>query len=501
VLSQGVTDVTPIPILRDSPSGLAGQTFTACGFGEIPSGGAGHKYQAMGRVMGVNSSAHLIYVGSITCQGDSGGPLITEDGHVGGVVSFGSGSCGSGYGAYQAIDAYLSIIDMAVMQGGGCVNDGAERCDGYDNDCDMIVDEGCTALGGGCSTSDQCVGGMCEATTAGRICTAACDSRRPTFGCEQGLFCSSMGGCDGYCVPITGTHDLPNDAPCHTSSDCASYFCQDPGDGNQRCLSPCRGNAGECLAGEVCVAVPGGCGGCVPASIVAGARQLGEPCTADADCLSHQCLTDGARQYCTAPCMNDDTMCADGYHCRVDHCVAGARGQSGDACVFDPTGAYDDCNTDSGLFCARLGSDAWCSQLCGDSSNPPGAMCSDGFECMSAGAVSVCTPVHHLLGQACTGNADCISSLCVASPQGGAMVCSRECSVDSLCSTGFECVRTADGAHAYCVEASTAPVQHGGCSVSRGETGGAPTVLLGFAALAIGLVGRRRLPRSASHRR
>jgi MYXO-CTERM domain-containing protein len=496
VLTQGVTDVTPIPIRRDSPAALAGTTFTACGFGEIPSGGAGHKYTAMGRVMGVSESAHLIYVGTITCQGDSGGPLITADNHVGGVVSFGAGStCGSGYGAYQAIDAYLSLIDMAVMEAGGCVNDGAERCDGYDNDCDMLVDEGCTALGGGCATADTCVGGMCESTTAGRICTAACDARRPTFGCETGLFCSSMGGCAGYCVPITGMHNLPNDAPCRTSSDCASFFCQDPGDGNRRCLSPCRGGAGECLADEVCIAVPGGCGGCVPGSIVSGSRQLGEPCTTNTDCLSQQCITDGARQYCSAPCTNSDAMCAAGYHCRVDHCVAGARGQSGDACVFDPTGHYDDCNTDNGFFCARLGAEEWCSELCGASSTD-NHMCADGFDCLAVGPVSVCTPTHHTLGQSCSGNADCISNLCIASPQGGAMVCSRSCSVDSLCSTGFECVRTADGANSYCVASVAAPPHSGGCSVAT--AGGARGGLL-LSVLALVALGRRRVNRI--HRR
>ena len=495
VLTQGVTDVMPIPIRRESPSALAGTQFTACGFGEIPAGGAGHKYFAMGRVMGVSSSAHLIYVGSITCQGDSGGPLITADNHVGGVVSFGSGSCGAGYGAYQAIDAYLPLIDRAVMEGGGCVNDGAERCDGYDNDCDMTVDEGCTALGGGCSASSQCVGGLCENTIVGRICTAACDARRPTFGCETGLFCGSLHGCDGFCVPITGSHTLPNDAPCMTSSDCASFLCIDPGDGHRRCLSPCRGGAGECLANEACVAQPGACGGCVPAAILAAARQIGEPCTSNAECQSGNCLSDGARQYCSAACTSD-TMCAAGYHCRVDHCVAGARGQAGDTCSFDPTGHYDDCNLDRGYFCTRLGPEEWCSELCGASS-PDNHMCADGFECLNAGAVSVCAPSRRVLGRGCIANADCISNLCVASPRGGAMVCARACGVDAACSTGFECVRTSDGAHAYCVSAAALPGSHGGCSIGRArssDSGGVVPRLLG---LALALLVRRELrPRS-----
>lgn len=232
----------------------------------------------------------------------------------------------------------------------------------------------------------------------------------------------------------------------------------------RRCLSPCRGGAGECLSGEACVAQPGECGGCVPAAILSAARRLGEPCSASAECASMNCLADGSRHYCSEACTND-AGCGTGYHCRVDHCVAGNRGQSGDTCVFDPTGMYDDCNTTAGLFCARLGAEEWCSELCGPTTSD-NHQCADGFECLDAGSAHVCVPTHHLLGHACTTNTDCISQLCVASPRGGAMVCSRSCSVDTSCSTGFECVRAADGANAYCVAAPPAPPARGGCTVS-----------------------------------
>jgi V8-like Glu-specific endopeptidase len=470
VLVSGVSGIETIPVRRTSPRDLVGDPFTAVGFGQIPSGGAGVKYTARGTVVAV--SGDLIYVGAITCQGDSGGPMITEDREVAGVVSFGSGSCGSGYGAYNAVYNYLDLVDRAIEEAGGCVNDGAEVCDGRDNDCNGMVDETCTPIGGTCAADEECVGTMCRDTAAGRICTQPCDPRRPHLGCGEGFFCArtAPGSCDGLCVPLRGEASLPVDAPCERHDECATLYCADPGDRVRRCLTPCAAGRGMCLADEVCVALEGACGGCVPARIVVGLPHgLGEPCDVDADCAAPGvCIDDAGARYCSRACAEDGERCPPGYHCRAGNCVRGTLGGIGESCVTN-----EDCG--GGTFCAIRGSQRWCTSLCGD------VACPEGFDCVSAGEHQVCAPAGGLVGDACSRADECISGICAA----GAGVCVRECGVDAPCGPGFECRRTERGGPPLCVR--PAPRAGGGCAILPHRTSGLWAILsaLGFSALLV----------------
>ncbi len=480
LLQSGVAGIEPLPIRRADPHELLGATITASGFGQTPSGQVGVKYTAMGRVTAVDDE--LIWVGPLTCQGDSGGPAITADREVAGVVSFGAGSCGSGYGAYNQIFPHLDMIDAVLTAGGSCLDDGDERCDGADNDCDDMVDETCTAIGGACTSDDECLGNTCRDTVAGMVCTQPCDPLRPEFGCGPGLYCAFAGdvrGCEGYCVPMGGERgDPPIGADCTSDIECVSLRCADPGDHHQRCVTPCRGDTGMCLAGEACVANPGECGSCVDAEILNADRGVGEGCSDDAECRSGQCYEEGERSYCTRAC-DDSTPCPDGFHCRGDVCASGPPGEIGDRCLGN-----GDCNASAREFCARRGDQAWCTHLC-DDANP----CPEGFDCVAAGGTQVCAPHLGLLGEPCTQDGDCVSNLCAIEDGAEAGVCSRLCGPDAPCSTGFECRRTEDGLSAMCAEPVPAVTSGGGCSVSPR---GSPSLAWALALLALVPFVRRR---------
>ncbi|HJK90014.1 MAG TPA: S1 family peptidase [Polyangiaceae bacterium LLY-WYZ-15_(1-7)] len=471
-------DITPYEVFRGSPEDLFGETLRAVGFGEIPSGGAGVKYETTSTISSVRGG--VIYTPPTICQGDSGGPLMTMDNEVIGVASFGTGSCGSGINGYNRVDRFLDMIDGAIRESGVCVGDGTEVCDGEDNDCDDAVDEDCAQPGEGCVEDADCVTLDCRDIDGESICAQTCDPTAPLTGCPPRLYCRSMGGCEGVCVPGSAG-ELPIDADCAADTECASLFCADPGDGRRRCLDPCEGDTGTCLDGEVCAAAAGACGGCVPADLVVGSRGLGEVCASDEECASGRCFEERGDAYCTRGC-EDDTGCADGFHCRdlteTDAiCVRGDRGGVGSGCV-----ANADCDTD--LFCATRGDVSWCSSFC-DS----GEDCPPDFQCVDVGGAAICVPDRGTIGSPCATGEECISGVCESVGPAGELMCTRLCSGDNLCEPGFVCERTADGVSAVCVP-SVEPASGGGGGCSAAGGGDAP--LFGFSLLGLVLFLQRR---------
>jgi V8-like Glu-specific endopeptidase len=488
---------TPLRYSKLRPNALGRGPVKAVGYGQLPDGSSGTKFSVSTAVDGL--SGNFIFVQPSVCSGDSGGPALDVEDTIWGVASFiyspdgrTQPRCGTAPGAYASIHPYLGFIEQAIEDSGTCIPDGAEVCNGEDDDCDGEVDEGCKALGQPCATSDECVGGLCDDTSIGRVCTRPCSPLDPGVSCGPGFYCTRTAGCDGRCVPgVAGA--APIDAACAADTDCASLFCVDPGDGRRRCLAPCQGDAGTCFEGEVCAAPAGACGACVPAAIVAGARGLGEPCATGADCGSGLCRASGGSSYCTRSCATDGE-CATGFRCLENQCHRGLAEAVGGPCLRN-----EDCVAPG--LCAMSGGRSWCTTLCTDD-----ASCPSGFTCVDAGGVRVCAPALGLVGARCTSNEECTTGLCEL----GAGVCTRFCSEELPCGAGFVC-RRLDADRGVCVSsAPPAARDDGGCAVSAPRAAASSTAVmaarhpwrtaalaLGAALALTGIARRRRRARSA----
>lgn len=462
--SPGVATIMP---LLTSPEEYEGADATAVGFGQTPRGQTGTKFRT-GTTIEQISDQYLV-VEATVCQGDSGGPLISQDNKILGVVSVGTGTCGGGISFYNRIDMYEDMIRGAIEKSAVCSDDGVEACDGFDNDCDDEIDEDCLDIGEDCDDDAECVTRLCARTEAGEICTAECDPLRPLAGCPEGMFCSRTEACRGVCVPGTVGNKAFGEG-CEQNSDCRSLFCSDPGDGNKRCLTACRGDGDLCLAGEACVAATDQCGSCVEDRLISDSSRLGvgERCDSNDRCRSGLCVTDGDVKYCAKPCT-EEAECEDLGHCRDGACIRGDRQEVGGPCV-----EAEDCA--AGLFCLddpQRGS--YCSQTCEDD-----AECGEGYACTEVTGGSTCLPEKSAPGGRCTGDGDCITELC-HTPSG---TCTRLCDNNNACWAGTECVRQGGSAGGVCltpeaatmgdleIEPPTAPGGDGGNNADGGDGSG-----------------------------
>ncbi len=478
VLTQAARE-TPMELARQSPTVLRGRTVTAVGYGQTPSGGSGTKYTTTTTIDGFQGG--FIFVQPSVCSGDSGGPLVGPDGLVYGVASFiyspdgrTSPQCGTAPGAYNEVYRHLGFIDSVLEETGVCIESGPEVCNGEDDDCDGEVDEGCIAVGDPCGDGSDCVGGLCADTVEGRVCTTTCDPMRPSVGCGPGFYCGMNAACEGHCV--RGEQGaLGNGAECTTNTECASLRCADPGDGRRRCLDPCIGDAGLCLAGEACAANPGLCGSCVPTEILNAPRGLGEPCEDDESCRGDLVCYDSAGvRECASSCAGGAT-CPRGFECRADLCIRDRRQGVGGICEEGL-----DCGE---AICAAQGERQWCTTVCDGPED-----CPSGFGCVAAGGAQVCAPTGALEGEPCTESAECVTGLCARTGETG--VCTSVCSADDACAPGLECRRTGDGTTAVCIPAPQ-PQTAGGCSAAP-VSGGAGLPWLGVLAALGWIVVRRR---------
>lgn len=241
--------------------------------------------------------------------------------------------CGGGRSEF----ADCAPNDPAIYPAGPRGADGSfspapvELCDGKDNDCDSKVDEAedC-ALSHGCAGDDDCrTGQVCDATSGG------CIEPRPVgSGCTSDAQCAG-----GFCVRM-GEYSVGTPL---TDNRCASACCADA----------------DCAAGSACVVGLSGVRVCLPNNIAArGMTALGERCSSDPECASGSCVVGR----CVTPCLGDDA-CGDalctlssGGLAEPRNWACGeqrGRAETGAGCSgFDPAACQSGLCTDAGS-CAR----------------------------------------------------------------------------------------------------------------------------------------------------
>jgi MYXO-CTERM domain-containing protein len=233
-----------------------------------------------------------MFVTGITC---TGGGVPCDTGLL--------GVCAQGL--LQCQNGMLTCVPIVQPQ--------TESCDGFDNDCNDLIDEGDL-----CQEDYVCDKG---------VCVPACGSGE--FQCPPGTACDM----DGFCVDVDCL-----DVPCPTGEKCHEGECVGPcedvvcpyGQVCQLgvCLDPCAPIT--CDADQVCEA-----GLCVDKCQCAGC-DTDESCQLDGHCIPLACdmVTCPPGQHCdgqTGMCVDDcaGAVCPLGQICMSGFCVDDPAGQGG----------------------------------------------------------------------------------------------------------------------------------------------------------------------------
>ncbi|MBI5514548.1 MAG: DUF4114 domain-containing protein [Deltaproteobacteria bacterium] len=240
------------------------------------------------------------------------------------VCTGGGGACDTGRPG--ACAAGVNQCRAGRLQCVGVVSPSSERCDGVDNNCDGMTDEG----DGLCPPAQLCARGTCV------------DRCRSELGCFEGEVCTDRGACvEAACARME----------CPNGQRCTGGRCVGACDGVScprgqlcragRCVDPCGGVT--CDGDQACVR-----GVCVPRCECRRCAS-GETCGADGRCRPMACATVA----CAAGQSCEEGRCRD--DCEGARCPAGERCERG-ACVAPPPidgGAPRDAATDLGAEASR----------------------------------------------------------------------------------------------------------------------------------------------------
>lgn len=381
-------------------------------------------------------------------------------------------------------------------KGAGCVAcEAQDVCDGLDNDCNGLVDDGVTSdhdgdgytFCGVVNSDGTLVNLDCDDDNpdihpgAEEVCNGVdddCDGvvDDPDTVCESGQICAPRGG---GCIPesqactpencaapnqcdtstqqcINPTASLPLGTACGSDKECSSGICAT---GNLLgstgvpavCTKACC-TSEQCDDGFVCFAPGSGGRYCLAADKVGRAAAAegvatkagGTSCQTNGDCRSGACRAG----QCLDTCCHDSD-CGGGTFCGLVHDGAaapyfGCRGSAGSGAVNAVCDTPANCGSN---LCAYYAGESRCAAPCCNSiADCPNA---DGtpITCVNArssltdnATVSSCvgTTPHNAkksFGEACTQDDECFSSMC----DGSTAKCSTVCCLDRDCPKGSAC--------------------------------------------------------------
>ena len=212
------------------------------------------------------------------------------------------------------------LVDEGLSCIPPCVPTGDDLCDGLDNDCDGATDEDDPAVGTPCGSSDVppcrlgenlCLGGRI-------ICVGAVEPRDET--------------CNGLDEDCDGTAD--DDAPCPPGSLCLDGACRRECDIGSEWECPPGYDCIEVPAGWYCV--PGPCADCAPGEVCVD-NECVDPC-AGVTCAENERCVFGTCRDCSYFGCPDGQICLEGW-CVDDPCE-GVACPDGQVCVPQPAGGH-----------------------------------------------------------------------------------------------------------------------------------------------------------------
>ncbi len=323
--------------------------------------------------------------------------------------------------------------------------------------------------GSPCNHGGDCKSGICLKYSSNTFCSQKCDSSA----CPNGDKCLPLSGGGKACLPGSssmGTKKLGE--PCQTSVDCTTNICVSvPGKG-YLCSQQCDVSKANCPSKFYCAKTTTGGGLCIPDNkTVDPKKNVGEACTANAQCKSGLCISSGSSKYCSKYCdKNQAGSCSSGYTCtKLSGSTKWACVKSGSSTkkkLGDPCSKANEC--ESGL-CAGFGGSNACTKYCDKNS---AGSCPAGYKCIpvSGSTKGACVKdnTKKKLGEKCGGGTECESGICA-----GEGFCTKLCTPGTNdCGQGFDCVGAGGGKHA-CVKAAQPPGdEEGGCSVTPARTPG-----------------------------